>query len=109
MEVFGQDNSNTRRRGGGGGLDGSGQSRSSTKKTKMETLNEDGDYASPGNVPWNLSVEDPDFYFGYGSAEDIHVALTCPQLPAGLVRGANPAASRNNLRNWYIRLDHPCA
>lgn len=64
---------------------------------------QDDDFQALDEVPWDLSVGDnPGVFLEY--ADDnlcIHGSLgNAAVLPAGLMQGTTPPASRTNLKNW---------
>jgi hypothetical protein len=60
------------------------------------------DFTSVGQVPWKYSTDDEALYIDYDDESSIHAAMvTFGQLPSGLVVGATPTESADNLKNWY--------
>ena len=60
------------------------------------------DFKSIDEVPWEIRrPDDPGVFLYYYDEAAIHRALANPAvLPAGLVQGVNPLASRMKLINW---------
>jgi hypothetical protein len=61
---------------------------------------EDREYADKFDVPYELSEDDPGFWFQYGDENSCHNAMLGAPLPPGLTVGANAAVSKANLTAW---------
>lgn len=72
---------------------------------REKVITHEGEFTDPSQVQWVSSDTAPGLYVSYGSEDEVHAAMQHPGvLPDGLLLGANPAQSLQNLQNWSISL-----
>jgi hypothetical protein len=71
------------------------------------TATESGDFTSFDEVYWVLEDDMCGALFRFAADENIHAALAYPELPEGLARGTNAAASGASPRVWYTLISLP--